>query len=101
MKTSKKKIKSEPVPSTPGLTTTNIATTPTPTTQPVVKPRGRGRPRKYPLPDNHLQKLTEKKLSSGVPKIVTRKQSQSTVSKIISSLNRNVTDTDSDGNIYF
>ncbi|XP_065225223.1 histone acetyltransferase KAT7 [Planococcus citri] len=67
---------------------------------PVVKPRGRGRPRKYPLPDN-APKPANKKPSPEVPKIVTRKQSQSTtpgvrVSNLLSTISRNATDTDSD-----
>lgn len=66
----------------------------------MVKPRGRGRPRKYPLPDN-AAKPADKKPSPDVTKIVTRKQSQSTtpgmsrVSKLLSTIT-NATDTDSD-----
>ena len=66
-----------------------------------MKPRGRGRPRKYPLPDPAQPKPNKrKKATTDVTKIVTRKQSQSSmssrVSTLLSSINRDVTDTDSD-----
>ncbi len=68
--------------------------------------RGRGRPRKYPLPDD--TKLPNKKTSTDAPKIVTRKQSQtgttglSRASKLLSSISQNASETDSDtGNSFY
>lgn len=73
-----------------------VKTEPVTTSTPPIR-RGRGRPRKYPLPDS-AQKTPEKK--SDAPKVTTRKQSSSNsmsrVSKLLSTI-RNATDTESDG----
>jgi len=110
-KTPARKMKTEPVSTSipPSSKTSASTSTQGPSTAsvtsiltapPIVKPRGRGRPRKYPLPDPSQSKPNVKKTAADVTKIVTRKQSQSSmssrVSKLFSSINRDVTDTDSD-----
>lgn len=81
----------------PKTPTKPVKVEPVTTSTPPIR-RGRGRPRKYPLPDN-AQKTPDKK-PSDAPKVVTRKQSvsnsMSRVSKLLSTI-RNATDTESDG----
>ena len=95
-KTTVKKTKAQPSCNKTSALSGTLVTPP-----PIAKPRGRGRPRKYPLPDPAQPKpCKKKKMATDVAKIVTRKRSQSSmssrVSTLLSSINRDVTDTDSD-----